>query len=208
MLRVSVTDPGKGIAPQEKQKLFKAFGKLTQEDATLNQEGVGMGLAICKRIVQQSGGFIDVYSEGEGHGSTFVFGIKMQAITTNELDQQESSQLLSETAFTNAPYIGHGVDEGLITLDKSMTERNINEKHGLVSNQGTMDAETCNSNGETHKRNGEQRHSSKNVIGELVIVNENIEDLENDKAAEDNDSDLSLEFDEQAKLIESSSKAE
>ena len=62
MLRVSVSDSGQGISAKDTDKLFKAFSKLEQEDGALNQDGVGMGLAICKSIVEKSNGFIEVFS--------------------------------------------------------------------------------------------------------------------------------------------------
>ena len=82
LLRVSVTDSGKGIDPTDQDKLFKAFSKLPQA-GSLNQEGVGMGLAICQRIIQNSGGQISVYSEGENKGSTFVFSMQMKKLDLN-----------------------------------------------------------------------------------------------------------------------------
>ena len=49
-----------------------------QEDVSSMQEnGLGMGLNICQKIVEMNGGFIDVFSEGENRGSTFMFGMKM-----------------------------------------------------------------------------------------------------------------------------------
>ena len=50
-LLVSVKDTGRGIAPEQMSKLFKAFSKLPQKEAGVNQEGVGMGLAICRKII-------------------------------------------------------------------------------------------------------------------------------------------------------------
>ena len=41
------------------------------------EHGYGMGLNICYKIIEMNGGFIDVYSEGENLGSTFMFGMKM-----------------------------------------------------------------------------------------------------------------------------------
>ena len=43
----------------------------------MNSEGVGIGLIICKRIIENSGGKIAVISEGEGKGSTFMFSMEM-----------------------------------------------------------------------------------------------------------------------------------
>ncbi len=59
-------DTGIGI-PLEKQKMvFDRFVKLDEF-----VQGTGMGLAICKSIVEQCGGEIGVVSDGEGKGSTF-----------------------------------------------------------------------------------------------------------------------------------------
>lgn len=82
MLSVSITDPGTGILPNEKEKLFKAFSKLPTRGQE-NAEGIGMGLAICKNIVEKSKGFINVISRGEDQGSTFVFGMRMRLLDLN-----------------------------------------------------------------------------------------------------------------------------
>ena len=59
-------DTGSGI-PKEKQKIvFDRFVKLDEF-----VQGTGMGLAICKSIVERLGGEIGVESEGEGKGTTF-----------------------------------------------------------------------------------------------------------------------------------------
>ena len=59
-------DTGIGI-PKEKQKqVFERFVKLDEF-----VQGTGMGLAICKSIVERCGGKIGVDSEGAGKGSTF-----------------------------------------------------------------------------------------------------------------------------------------
>ncbi len=66
-VKVSVSDKGSGIAPQEKEKLFHRFiqGR--------NRPGrVGLGLYLCRQIVQAHGGTINVESK-LGEGSTFWF---------------------------------------------------------------------------------------------------------------------------------------
>ena len=50
MLKVHVVDTGKGILPEEIDRLFKQFGKLLRT-AEMNHEGIGMGLMICKNLV-------------------------------------------------------------------------------------------------------------------------------------------------------------
>jgi two-component system, NtrC family, sensor kinase len=69
-VRVSVSDTGPGIAPEDHARIFEEF---QQTDAGAAQrEGTGLGLALSKRLVELHGGRIWVDSE-LGHGSTFVF---------------------------------------------------------------------------------------------------------------------------------------
>lgn len=77
MLQVNVVDSGKGIIEEDMPNLFKLFGKL-KRTASMNNEGIGMGLMIVNKLVSLSQGTISVHSDGRDKGSTFSFTMKMQ----------------------------------------------------------------------------------------------------------------------------------
>jgi signal transduction histidine kinase len=67
----SVTDQGPGIRPEDQVKLFGAFQRLSTKP-TAGESSTGLGLSICKKIVELHGGTIGVDSE-VGQGSRFSF---------------------------------------------------------------------------------------------------------------------------------------
>jgi signal transduction histidine kinase len=62
--RISVEDTGTGVSDEDRPQLFRPF-------FTTRERGVGMGLAICRRIVEENGGSIAVES-APGKGSRFT----------------------------------------------------------------------------------------------------------------------------------------
>ena len=70
-VRISISDTGKGILPEERERIFDRFYQVGQEPGP-GAKGVGLGLAICKEIVKMHGGKIWVESK-VGRGSTFIF---------------------------------------------------------------------------------------------------------------------------------------
>jgi PAS domain S-box-containing protein len=69
LLRVEIEDSGKGIEPRIASGIFEPFEQGEQS------EGLGLGLTICKNIVELHGGRITANSRGLGKGSTFVVEI-------------------------------------------------------------------------------------------------------------------------------------
>lgn len=69
--RVTVADTGVGIAPEDLPRIFDLF---IQIDRTVNRSdgGLGIGLALARRLVQMHGGSIQAESPGLGQGATFT----------------------------------------------------------------------------------------------------------------------------------------
>jgi CheY-like chemotaxis protein len=73
---VNVKDTGLGIPSDKLASIFEIF---TQIDRSLerSQGGLGIGLALVRRLVEMHGGSVEAHSEGQGRGSEFVVRLPM-----------------------------------------------------------------------------------------------------------------------------------
>lgn len=83
-----VSDSGIGVAEEDRDKLFQSF---SQVDASISRKygGTGLGLNICKQLVELMGGRIDVEGK-KGKGSQFTFSIWV-GVSEEENKSHESS---------------------------------------------------------------------------------------------------------------------
>jgi signal transduction histidine kinase len=75
-LVIEVQDSGHGISKKEQQRLFEPYHRLERDRERLS--GLGLGLALCKTLVELHGGRIWVESKA-GQGSTFIFSVPLKA---------------------------------------------------------------------------------------------------------------------------------
>jgi two-component system, chemotaxis family, CheB/CheR fusion protein len=72
-IRIEIGDQGVGIEPEFLDKVFDAF-----EQVESGREGLGLGLAISKAIIEMHGGSIAAQSAGRGKGTTFVIDLPVR----------------------------------------------------------------------------------------------------------------------------------
>lgn len=98
-LCVKIKDTGIGLADEDEDKLFNHFA---QKDSKRNRQnsGVGIGLAIAKKIINQMGGVIDVKSE-LGKGSEFQFVIPQKVLDEQPMASVKNAEKLNIVCYIN-----------------------------------------------------------------------------------------------------------
>ena len=98
-LKVHVIDTGQGIEQNEMDQIFQQFGRVDRTSG-MNRDGVGLGLNICQRILEQFDGELRVFSAGQNLGSTFMFSMRMN------VHKEEPLQLSEDEKFESAALSG------------------------------------------------------------------------------------------------------
>ena len=104
LLRFSVQDSGSGINAHERSRLFLPYSQLPAGDGR-STVGTGLGLYVCRRLVETMGGKIDVQSE-PGAGSEFYFTLPITMVPEGE----ESTALESGA---DARQVDNGISDGI-----------------------------------------------------------------------------------------------
>ena len=78
-VELAVTDTGRGVDRTFLPRLFQRFQQ-ADGSTTRTQGGLGLGLAICRHLVELHGGSIEAASDGVGKGATFTVSLPMLAV--------------------------------------------------------------------------------------------------------------------------------
>ena len=87
---IEVTDSGSGIGPDLLPRIFELFVQ-SQRTLDRSQGGLGVGLAIVKRLIAMHGGRVSAFSQGEGLGSTFEIRLPRIAAPSVGLEQTNTA---------------------------------------------------------------------------------------------------------------------
>jgi signal transduction histidine kinase/CheY-like chemotaxis protein len=82
-IQLTVSDTGKGIAPEFLPRVFNRFSQ-ADSSITRKQGGLGLGLAIVRHLVELHGGTIRAQSPGEGQGATFVVRLPLSPVYSEQ----------------------------------------------------------------------------------------------------------------------------
>ena len=85
-------DTGIGIKEEDQPKLFKLFGYV-QDSKQMNIHGIGLGLTISKKIIDQFNGEVSMTSK-EGEGSTFKFMLKLFGGEEEVINEEPEEEII------------------------------------------------------------------------------------------------------------------
>ncbi|MCC5663702.1 PAS domain S-box protein [Nostoc sp. CHAB 5784] len=143
---ISVIDTGIGIAPEDQPKVFEKFRQVG-DTLTDKPKGTGLGLPICKQIVDHHGGRIWVESE-PGNGSVFSFIIPTYTSdqkTTANLNLDTLVKQLKEHVITKNPVLNQNRKTILVVDDDAnirelLRQQLENEGYNVREGKDGMDA--------------------------------------------------------------------
>jgi PAS domain S-box-containing protein len=89
-IHIKVSDSGVGLANEAMDKIFEPFYQITQNDQA--KQGLGIGLALSKKLVELHDGAITAHSEGQNKGSTFTVTLPAKAEIDTRADADKGYQ--------------------------------------------------------------------------------------------------------------------
>jgi PAS domain S-box-containing protein len=108
-VRISVKDTGIGIEPAAIAHMFEMFSR-GNRDSARNQGGLGIGLALARRLAEMHQGTLEAYSEGLGKGTEFTLCLPL--INTGNADKADESTADPRLEKTRVLVVDDNADAG------------------------------------------------------------------------------------------------
>ncbi|WP_169749139.1 response regulator [Flavihumibacter petaseus] len=123
-LEMSVHDTGIGIAPEDHDAVFEQFKQVGGDTLTDKPKGTGLGLPICKEIIEHHGGKIWLESE-IGKGSTFIFSLPLIQETAGSRKPLQFDSLLQQLREQMAATALHNGTATILVVDDDNSIRSL-----------------------------------------------------------------------------------
>ena len=141
--RIAVTDDGVGIAQKLQCELFTPFNRLGKENSEI--EGTGIGLVICKKLIESMDGSIG-FSSTEDKGSQFWINIPLAS--EQQLSTQANTQVSPKSipVFSSKPQTVLYIEDNPIDMQlmKIIMQNNFPNVNLLVASDAKMGMELAN----------------------------------------------------------------
>ncbi len=92
---IHVTDTGPGVSADQVDRIFQLFARVDRPGVA-GQAGLGIGLALARRLAEMHGGALTVASSGESSGSTFTLSLPLFAAASTSADVRQHEAAASE----------------------------------------------------------------------------------------------------------------
>lgn len=140
-LIISVEDTGRGIKPENIDKLFTKFNRL-DEDKNTTTEGTGLGLAITKHVVELMGGTITVQSVyGSGSKFTVVLDQRIKKVEENAFSNNVATNIngvQSTVANSNIEQDVTSNQSTTLTQESNNNKISVNDKEVLIIDDNNL----------------------------------------------------------------------
>ena len=137
-IHIEVTDQGAGIAPKDLERIFLPFEQAFDGRRHGNDQGLGLGLAIAKAIVEVHSGTLDVTSEGLGRGATFHVTLPLaeQSAPQGQADSAVNHAIQEEApVISRVLLVEDHLDTGLI-LTRLLKRAGFEVHHAGTASEG------------------------------------------------------------------------
>ncbi|HYM95008.1 MAG TPA: GAF domain-containing protein, partial [Chitinophagaceae bacterium] len=145
---VSISDTGIGIAPEDFAAVFEQFKQVGGDTLTDKPKGTGLGLPICKEIVEHHGGRIWLESE-IGKGSTFSFALPVSKTGSAKPVHLDDLVKQLKTQMANSKFKIVGKDATILVVDDDDSIRSLLQQElsdaGYLIEQATNGKEALES---------------------------------------------------------------
>lgn len=126
-IKISIIDTGMGISESDQPKVFEKF-KQVGETLTDKPKGTGLGLPICKQIIEHHGGKIWVESElGKGSNFSFILPLKPEEEAESSLKKLDMTTFLKQLRdrVSNATLAGNEQKKTILVVDDEASIRQL-----------------------------------------------------------------------------------